>query len=202
MSTPFNNDQASLPLTQAVVLSGSLGGGISEVGSIRTFSWSASLLDPTAGLSADGQLLLNSANPGLFATLGTTYGGDATHFALPNLDARTAIGVGQGPGLSDHPLGDATGSAAPELSLAQLPASIGGGGQPFDNDQPSLPVEYLIRIFGYFPYPDSFTLDGFIGQVVAFAGNSVPADCLVADGQELSIAENAALFEIIGTTYG
>jgi hypothetical protein len=48
----------------------------------------ASTLKTAGGLPANGQLLPISQNQGLFALLGTTYGGDGTTtFALPDLRA-------------------------------------------------------------------------------------------------------------------
>jgi microcystin-dependent protein len=42
----------------------------------------------------------------------------------------------------------------------------------------------------------------FIGQITLFAGNFAPRGWAFCDGQELSIAQNTALFSILGTTYG
>jgi hypothetical protein len=44
--------------------------------------------------------------------------------------------------------------------------------------------------------------DGFIGQVFLFAGNFPPRGTAFAHGQLLSIAQNTALFSLLGTTYG
>ena len=45
-------------------------------------------------------------------------------------------------------------------------------------------------------------MDPLIGQIVMFAGNFPPAGWAFCEGQLLSIASNAALFSILGTTYG
>lgn len=45
-------------------------------------------------------------------------------------------------------------------------------------------------------------MDPFIGQIVMFAGNYAPRGWAFCDGQLLPIANNPALFSIIGTTYG
>ena len=45
-------------------------------------------------------------------------------------------------------------------------------------------------------------MDPFIGMIVLFAGNFAPRGWALCDGQVLSIASNAALFSILGTTYG
>src|SRR5687768_13612507 len=42
----------------------------------------------------------------------------------------------------------------------------------------------------------------FIGQIVLFAGNFAPRGWAYCQGQLLSIAQNTALFSILGTTYG
>ena len=42
----------------------------------------------------------------------------------------------------------------------------------------------------------------FIGEVRMFAGNFAPRGWALCDGQLLSIAQNSALFSILGTTYG
>lgn len=45
-------------------------------------------------------------------------------------------------------------------------------------------------------------MDPFIGQILMFAGNFAPRGWAFCDGQLLAIAENTALFSILGTTYG
>ena len=44
--------------------------------------------------------------------------------------------------------------------------------------------------------------DPYLGEVRLFAGNFAPLDWAFCDGQTLSIAENTALFSLVGTTYG
>tara|TARA_R110002072_G_scaffold302710_2_gene487692 strand:+ start:226474 stop:226992 length:519 start_codon:yes stop_codon:yes gene_type:complete len=44
--------------------------------------------------------------------------------------------------------------------------------------------------------------DPFLGQVIMFGGNFAPRGWAFCDGQLLSIAQNTALFSILGTTYG
>jgi microcystin-dependent protein len=45
-------------------------------------------------------------------------------------------------------------------------------------------------------------MDEFIGIVKIFAGNFAPRGWALCQGQLLSIAQNTALFSILGTTYG
>src|SRR6478609_900925 len=45
-------------------------------------------------------------------------------------------------------------------------------------------------------------LEPFIGSIVLFCGNFAPRGWALCDGQLLSIAQNTALFSILGTTFG
>ena len=44
--------------------------------------------------------------------------------------------------------------------------------------------------------------DAFLGEIRIFAGNYAPRGWAFCDGNLLPIAENTALFSILGTTYG
>jgi microcystin-dependent protein len=90
------------------------------IGEIRLF---ASNFAPRDWWYCDGSLLAIRSNTALFSILGTTYGGDGkTTFGLPNLGGRSAIGAGQGPGLSYYDLGESTGANTVALSVLNLPA--------------------------------------------------------------------------------
>lgn len=90
------------------------------VGEIRIF---AGNFAPRYWAFCDGQLLPISQNTALFSLLGTTYGGNGqTNFALPNLNGRTPIGYGQGPGLSLRDLGESGGSDNVTLVTSELPS--------------------------------------------------------------------------------
>src|SRR5204863_2790356 len=82
--------------------------------------------------NANGQLRAINQNQALFALIGTTYGGNGTTtFALPDLRGRTAIGMGQGPGLSSRTEGEQLGQEMTTLNVAQLAAhahTLPGGG--------------------------------------------------------------------------
>lgn len=70
-----------------------------------------------------GQLLSIAQYNALFSLLGTTYGGDGrTTFALPDLRSRTAVGQGQGPGLSLYRLGARVGYTQAYLNSLSLPS--------------------------------------------------------------------------------
>jgi microcystin-dependent protein len=77
---------------------------------------------PTGWATCDGQLLPLSQNTALFSLLGTFYGGDGkSTFALPDLDGSTAIGQGQGAGLSDRFIGESGGEQTVTLLTSEMP---------------------------------------------------------------------------------
>ena len=205
---PINNDQPSLGLNQLVVMDGlfpgsnsdngtSDGGGI-PLGAIRTFAGDT-IWGGTA--AADGQILSIQQNIGLFSVLGTNYGGNgSTTFALPNLQDRLAVGFEQNPG-SGASVGQTTGSDTVTLTHQNLPANWGGSGQPFNNDQPSLTLNYIINTGGAIAGAGGSSADG-VGEVVPFLGQFAPAGYLFANGQLLLSSQYSNLYAAIGTTYG
>jgi len=212
---PFNNMQPSVVVTEVLPLSGIFPprDGGSAVGDTLGFIYNfAGNFVPGGTAAAQGQLLPINQNTAVFSLLGTTYGGNGINtFALPNLTGTAIVGAGTGAGLSTQTLGVNTGSAAVTLTTAQLPAhdhtlSAGGvtgatgGNQPIDNMQPSLPLTRVIATEGVYPVPGAGA--AFLGQVATFAGNFAPGGWMAANGQLLSIAQNTALFTILGTTYG
>jgi microcystin-dependent protein len=73
---------------------------------------------PKGWALCNGQLLPINLNQALFSLLGTTYGGDGrVNFALPDLQARAPMHVGNG-----HTLGERGGEQAHTLSISELPA--------------------------------------------------------------------------------
>src|SRR5947209_8060302 len=71
----------------------------------------------------NGQLLAIAQNTALFSLLGTYFGGNGqTTFALPDLRGRVPVGTGQGPGLSNHDLGQLSGSEHVTLTTDQMPS--------------------------------------------------------------------------------
>ena len=45
-------------------------------------------------------------------------------------------------------------------------------------------------------------MEGYIAQIIMFAGNFAPRTWAFCQGQVVSIAQNTALFSLLGTTYG
>lgn len=89
------------------------------IGEIRFF---AGNFAPRGWAFCDGQLLSVSQNSALFSILGTTYGGDGrTTFGLPDLRGRAPVHFGQGPGLTNRPIGQGFGAETVTLQASNLP---------------------------------------------------------------------------------
>src|SRR5467141_4160208 len=73
---------------------------------------------PKGWALCNGQLLPINQNQALFSLLGTTYGGNGqTTFALPTLQGRTAVHVGNG-----IFLGESAGETTHTLNISEMPA--------------------------------------------------------------------------------
>jgi microcystin-dependent protein len=65
----------------------------------------------------------------------------------------------------------------------------------------SMTILLLVILLGFGKTADAQS-EPFIGQISMFAGNFAPRGWAICDGQLLSVAQNSALFSILGTTYG
>jgi microcystin-dependent protein len=203
-ASPVSDLQPSTAITYAIAVSGIFpsdgsGGGPEAIGSILAF---AGNFAPAGYLAAQGQLLSISDYSTLFTLIGTTYGGDGqTNFRLPDLRGRTMIGAS-----ATAPIGTILGGETDVITSANMPANMGGGGQPVSTLQPSLAVNYLIALTGIFPSQignggqDEAT--PFVGEILASIASAVPRGYMRCEGQLLPIAQNQALFSVLGTTYG
>jgi microcystin-dependent protein len=174
-----------LPMTYMLAAAG--GAGPSEypmIGAIGLFAG----MDPPAGwLVADGSMLAISQNVPLFQAIGATFGGNGeTVFQLPDLGGRAPVGAGQGPGVA--------------IALGQ---QVDAGP---DAPVSCLGLNYIINVWGAAPpvggnggFPPSTSV---LGEVVAYAGAAIPDGWLPADGREMSVEANEALFAVIGDTFG
>ena len=100
------------------------------------------------------------------------------------------------------------------LLLGVLPASAQttgstGGGQPFDNRQPTLAIQYIIALQGIFPFSDGSGIGEadrstpYLAEIRPVAFNSpIPVGWTNCGGQTLSISQNQALSFLLGTNYG
>lgn len=91
----------------------------SYVGEVRPF---AGNFAPRGWHLCDGTLLSIAEYQTLYALIGTTFGGNGTtNFALPDLRGRAAIGQGQGLGLTDRTLGEASGTENVTVLTTEIP---------------------------------------------------------------------------------
>lgn len=175
---------------------------------------------PNGSASANGQLLSVVQNEDWFDALGTTFGGDGTTtFALPDLRGRVVMHEGQGPGLTQRNLGAKVGAETVALNVSELPIHdhpaddpVGNAGQGLDHEnmQPTNTLNYIIAREGLFPSRSLTSIDPleatfsdpFLGEIRIIAGDVAPDGWSFADGEVLSIAQNQALFSILGTMYG
>jgi microcystin-dependent protein len=89
------------------------------IGEIRMFGGSFA---PAGWAFCNGQLIPISENDALFILLGTTYGGDGQEtFALPNLQSRIPIQMGQSSGTSNYIIGETGGVEQVTLITNQIP---------------------------------------------------------------------------------
>jgi len=89
------------------------------VGEIRMFGGTFA---PAGWAMCDGQLIPISENDTLFNLIGTTYGGDGQEtFALPNLQSRVPVHMGQGPGITqNYQIGELAGTESVTLTTQQI----------------------------------------------------------------------------------
>jgi microcystin-dependent protein len=77
---------------------------------------------PAGWMLCAGQLLPISEYETLFQLIGTTYGGDGqSTFGLPDLQGRVPLHMGQGGGLSNYAIGQASGVENVTLTTQQIP---------------------------------------------------------------------------------
>ncbi|NJM29224.1 MAG: hypothetical protein HC855_03040 [Rhizobiales bacterium] len=202
-SVPVNDDGPELAVKYLIRSEGiypgqgGSGGALNFIGSVVKF---AGNFTPAGYIECNGQLLDISTYEALFALIGTTYGGDGqTTFAVPDLRGRAVVGAG-----GSYQLGDTFGQNDVFIGQNNLPVEMGGSGQPIDNREPSIALNYIIALTGIFPSQTGGAdpYDPMAGEICLVAGNFVPSGFALCAGQLLPINQNQALFSLLGTTYG
>jgi len=114
--TPDQTAEAYVPMFDGFCL----GQGVCRViGEI--IAWAGATSPDSNWLLCDGASLLRADYPDLFTVVGVTYGAvDGTHFNLPDLQGRAALGQGSGSGLTPRAVGDAGGEEDHVLSVGEL----------------------------------------------------------------------------------
>ena len=229
-SQAFSNVQGSVALNFGIATTGNFpiqGGSFIASPYIGQVDIFAGTMTRPGFVPANGLLLPIGTSDALFQVTGTTFGGDGrSNFAVPDLTGRVPQGDDGRAPFGARGVGANHGAEQVQLTQAQLPThahpqippselgavSPAGGGQPFDNEQPSLSLRYLVAIDGTYPATETTqpgTLPGtapfespILGQLQLFATEFVPSGYREANGQVLQINQHEALFSLIGTTYG
>lgn len=115
----------------------------------------------------NGQLLAIAQNSALFSLLGTTFGGNGTtNFGLPNLQSRSMMHWGQGPGLSNVVIGETGGAESVTLTTNQIPAHTHSA--TFDGSASALNASSVKATL------QSATAGALLGKSVDNTGTAVP----------------------------
>jgi microcystin-dependent protein len=83
-----------------------------------------------------------------------------------------------------------------------------GGGQTFDNRQPTLAVNYMICMSGLFPENNGtglgevYLTQPFLGEIFPVASGVIPEGFEACNGQVLTISQDMPMFSLLGTLYG
>jgi microcystin-dependent protein len=143
------------------------------VAEIRIFPFNFA---PRGWAFCNGQLLPLSQNTALFSLLGTTYGGDGkSNFALPDLQGRTPMHPGQGPGLSLHDLGEEGGSETVTLLESEIPShSHGVNASEADGTERGPSGQRLATGVGISQYQTPQSMTNLSPNTVAPAGGDQP----------------------------
>lgn len=171
------------------------------VGQVTAFA--AQNLNADGWLFADGSVLKIADYLDLFEAIGATYGGDGiTTFGLPDLRGAAVIGAGTSEHGVSFELGQKAVPEATAVGSEHLPDPTGDG-QPLNNIQESIALNYIIRIDGSFP--SEYAIDDaepVLGEIVAFAGDTPPDGYVFAHGQSVNVTDNPELFTLLGFRFG
>ena len=134
---------------------------------------------PTGWAQCNGQILPISQNTALFSLLGTTYGGNGqSTFALPDMQGNVPMHPGQGAGLSQHALGEMSGSQFVTLLSSEMPAHAhtlrAHNGDQADSQNPSPNASLAQSANGFAYQSNASTLVPMSFQTLAPTGGSLP----------------------------
>lgn len=126
----------------------------------------------------DGQLLDISQNDALFSLLGTIYGGDGINtFALPDLRGRIPLNFGQGPGLTDRPIGQKSGTETVTLTTQQIASHNHTVNSKSDTGTSPNPQNNIVAGTGSLNAYTTSAVDNQMGnQSIGLTGGSQPHD--------------------------
>jgi microcystin-dependent protein len=134
---------------------------------------------PVGWALCNGALMAITESEALFALIGTTYGGDGQQtFALPDLQSRFPVHMGQGPGLNSRILGESAGAESVTLITQQMPGHTHGFSADAAGSSSASPKG---KVHGVAPglacYAEPGTGNGTMAaSAIASAGGSQPHD--------------------------
>lgn len=208
-STPGTEPDNNQPWLAVTIFIQNFGIYDTDLGWIRFFAGNFS---PGGSPRCDGTLLSIASEETLFNLIQNTFGGNGIDtFATPDLRGRAIIGAGTGTGLTARSIGAAIGSETIALTPATIPAhthTYGGdttgannGGGAHDTMQPSLGLNWILSTAGVYGRPSGTTPA--LAELRVRASSLMPASgWTLAAGASLPIAQNQALYSILGTSYG
>lgn len=142
------------------------------VAEIRIFPFN---FPPTGWAFCNGQLMPISQNTALFSLVGTFYGGDGkSTFALPDLQGNAPMQSGQGQGLSDRFLGEASGEESVTLLTSEIPLHNHAANGSDEDDDSLLPANHSYGKLSVVYGPSNSALGQLAPQSLAVAGGSLP----------------------------
>ncbi len=169
----------------------------------------------------DGRLLSYITYPNTFNQINTTYGPSSPitqTFTIPDLRSRAIMGEGQAPGLANYTRNQASGAFSSFLTPANLPphahtlssggvTGFTGNSTSFVADQPALAIRPSIAVAGIFPPRDgagsSSPSEPYVSQIFFLTADPIAqARMEPASGQTMPIAQQQALFALLGVNYG
>ena len=127
------------------------------IGEVRMF---AGTFAPVGWMFCNGQQISIAENEALFQLIGTTYGGDGeTNFALPNLQSRIPLHMGNGPDGVTRQIGEAAGVETVTLTTQQIPVhshALSGSTNAADTPNPgsAIPATGLVSQLYWGDPPD------------------------------------------------
>jgi microcystin-dependent protein len=140
---------------------------------------------PDGWVLCDGSLFTQAQYPELHALFGNAFGWlPGGQVALPRLPDTVVVGAGA--------------PYAPGLPNTVVGTTIGGATQ-------GLCLNYLICCNGVWPATGDSAIpaeQGFIGQIIAYAGNAAPPGWLFCDGALIAIESYEELYMMIQNSYG